>query len=159
MNLFGFTALWNYKKVYLIKIYLSDNSSLIKHCFSPKLVVQKITNNWNYKSLLILIKVKITVCHLHSLLDNWWQKDGYEILVWQSRPPWPCCQPFIINSSRKLGRWSWVCDPLRRASSFDRRTCFKPQVRNRINRCEKQLCADHSKHGKGEGKIQGPDKQ
>lgn len=133
------------KKVYLIKIHLSDNSSLIKDCFSPKSVVlQKITYNVNSKSLLMPIKIKITVCHLHSLLHIWWQKRW----VWWYRPPWPCCQSFI-NSSRKLGRWSWASDPLRRASPFDRRNCFKPQVKNRINRSEKQLCADHSQHKKG----------
>lgn len=50
------------KKVYLIKILLCDHSCLISHCFSPKSVVlQIVTSNLNSKSLLIPIKIRITV--------------------------------------------------------------------------------------------------
>lgn len=67
------------KKVYLIKKHLSDNSSLIKDCFSPKSVVlQKITYNLNSKSLLMPIKIKkmSATCILCYTSDE--RKDGYD---------------------------------------------------------------------------------
>lgn len=131
------------KKVCLIKIHLSNNSSLIS-CFFTKISGPPDTSNLDDESLLIPIKI-IAILSLCYTSDD--RKDSYEILVLY-RISWPCCESFI-NRSAKFWGCSWASDPLRRHLPLRDKALSNHGSRTRVNRCEKQLPADHGQQGTG----------